>query len=31
MESRLTRYIWKHTKRQQLYILLVVALSMVPY
>lgn len=31
MESRLTRYIWKHTKKQQLYILFVVALSMVPY
>ena len=31
METRLTRYIWKHTKAQQLWILLVVALSMIPY
>nr|WP_316655436.1 ABC transporter transmembrane domain-containing protein [uncultured Gellertiella sp.] len=31
MENKLSRYIWTHTRRQQLYILLVVALSMVPY
>jgi putative ABC transport system ATP-binding protein len=31
MENRLSSYIWKHTKRQQLYILLVVAVSMIPY
>ncbi|MCA1494412.1 ABC transporter ATP-binding protein [Ensifer sp. NBAIM29] len=31
METRLSRYIWTHTRRQQLWILLVVALSMVPY
>jgi putative ABC transport system ATP-binding protein len=31
MENRLSSYIWKHTHRQQLYILLVVAISMVPY
>ncbi|NTJ43234.1 ABC transporter ATP-binding protein [Agrobacterium larrymoorei] len=31
MEKSLTRYIWTHTKRQQLYILLIVALSMIPY
>ena len=31
MESRLTSYIWNHTRRQQLYILLVVAVSMIPY
>ena len=31
MEKRLIRYIWSHTKRQQLWILLVVAISMVPY
>ncbi len=31
MEKSLTRYIWNHTKRQQLFILLIVALSMIPY
>ena len=31
MEKNLTRYIWNHTRRQQLYILLIVALSMIPY
>ncbi|MCZ4093922.1 ABC transporter transmembrane domain-containing protein [Sinorhizobium psoraleae] len=31
METRLSRYIWTHTRKQQLWILLVVALSMVPY
>ncbi|MBS0563706.1 MAG: ABC transporter ATP-binding protein [Proteobacteria bacterium] len=31
MERRLTSYIWKHTKFQQLWILFIVALSMVPY
>jgi putative ABC transport system ATP-binding protein len=27
----MTRYIWTHTRRQQMWILLVVALSMIPY
>lgn len=31
METRLSRYIWTHTRKQQLWILLVVALSMIPY
>lgn len=31
METRLSRYIWTHTRKQQLWILLVVALSMLPY
>ena len=31
MEKSLARYIWTHTWRQQLWILLVVALSMIPY
>ena len=31
MEQSLTRYIWSHTRRQQLFILLIVALSMIPY
>lgn len=31
MERNLLRYIWSHTRRQQLWILLVVAASMVPY
>ncbi|ASY65629.1 hypothetical protein SJ05684_b46470 (plasmid) [Sinorhizobium sojae CCBAU 05684] len=31
METRLSRYIWSHTRKQQLWILLVVALSMIPY
>ncbi len=31
MEPLLSRYIWTNTKRQQVWILLVVALSMVPY
>ena len=31
MESSLARYIWKHTSRQQLWILLVVFASMIPY
>jgi putative ABC transport system ATP-binding protein len=31
MERSLLRYIWSHTRRQQLWILLVVAVSMVPY
>lgn len=31
MERSLLRYIWSHTRRQQLWILLVVAASMVPY
>ena len=31
MEKSLARYIWIHTWRQQLYILFIVALSMIPY
>lgn len=31
MEHRLSRYIWQHTRKQQLFILFVVALSMIPY
>ena len=31
MEKGLTNYIWTHTRRQQLWILLIVALSMIPY
>ncbi|MFK0385839.1 ABC transporter transmembrane domain-containing protein [Agrobacterium sp. NPDC090273] len=31
MEQSLTRYIWTHTKRHQLFILMIVALSMIPY
>ncbi len=31
MERSLLRYIWSHTRRQQLWILLVVAASMVPF
>src|SRR5262245_10478280 len=31
MDKRLSHYIWKHTRAQQLWILLVVALSMIPY
>lgn len=31
MEKSLARYIWTHTWRQQLYILFIVALSMIPY
>ena len=31
MEKRLARYIWKHTRPQQLWILMVVAVSMIPY
>ncbi|MGI9394893.1 MAG: ABC transporter transmembrane domain-containing protein, partial [Boseongicola sp.] len=31
METNITKYIWKHTSRQQLWILLIVALSMIPY
>ena len=31
MEKRLSRYIWKHTRAQQLWILLVVGVSMIPY
>ena len=31
METSFTRYIWKHTSRQQLWILLIVLVSMVPY
>ena len=31
MEPRLSRYIWTHTRKDQLWILVVVALSMVPY
>ena len=31
MEKSLARYIWKNTRLQQLWILAVVAASMVPY
>ncbi len=31
MEPRFSKYIWKHTRRQQLWILLIVALSMIPF
>ena len=31
MEKSLAKYIWTHTWRQQLYILFIVALSMIPY
>ena len=31
METRLSRYIWTHTRKQQLFILFVVAMSMIPY
>jgi putative ABC transport system ATP-binding protein len=31
MDESLARYIWKHTWRQQLWILMIVALSMIPY
>ncbi len=31
MEKSLSRYIWKHTWRQQVIILMIVALSMIPY
>lgn len=31
MEPNLARYIWNHTSRQQLWILVIVALSMIPY
>ncbi|SON57382.1 putative ABC transporter ATP-binding protein [Hartmannibacter diazotrophicus] len=31
MEQGLARYIWTHTRKQQLWILLVVAMSMIPY
>jgi len=31
MEGSLARYIWTHTWRQQLYIVFIVALSMIPY
>ncbi|PDT43381.1 MULTISPECIES: ABC transporter transmembrane domain-containing protein [Sinorhizobium] len=31
MEPRLSRYIWTHTRKSQLWILLIVALSMIPY
>ena len=31
LDQNITRYIWKHTKSQQFWILLVVAFSMIPY
>ncbi|MBL0373648.1 ATP-binding cassette domain-containing protein [Rhizobium sp. KVB221] len=31
MENSLLQYIWRHTRKQQLWILLVVAVSMIPY
>lgn len=30
-DASLSRYIWEHTRRQQLWILAIVALSMIPY
>ena len=31
MEPKLSRYIWAHTRSQQIWILFIVALSMIPY
>ncbi|TJV28652.1 MAG: ABC transporter ATP-binding protein, partial [Mesorhizobium sp.] len=31
MEPSLARYIWTHTRKQQLWILMIVVLSMIPY
>lgn len=31
LDANISRYIWTHTKRQQLWVLAVVAMSMVPY
>ena len=31
MEPSLARYIWTHTKKQQVWILIIVVLSMIPY
>lgn len=31
MEKGLARYIWTHTRKQQLWILVIVAISMIPY
>ncbi|TIL96817.1 MAG: ABC transporter ATP-binding protein, partial [Mesorhizobium sp.] len=31
MEPSLSRYIWTHTRKQQLWILMIVVLSMIPY
>jgi putative ABC transport system ATP-binding protein len=31
MEKSLLRYIWNHTRKQQIWILIIVAVSMVPY
>ena len=31
MEPSLLKYIWTHTWRQQLFILMIVGLSMIPY
>ncbi|PYE26541.1 putative ABC transport system ATP-binding protein [Rhizobium sp. PP-F2F-G20b] len=31
MDIRLTRYIWTHTRKQQMWILMIVAVSMIPY
>ncbi len=31
MEPKLSRYIWTHTRSQQIWILFIVALSMIPY
>ncbi len=31
MEPSFTKYIWKHTRRQQIWMLCIVAISMIPY
>ena len=31
LDPNISRYIWTHTKRQQLWVLFVVAVSMIPY
>ncbi|WP_426035608.1 ABC transporter transmembrane domain-containing protein [Cypionkella sp. TWP1-2-1b2] len=31
LDPNISRYIWTHTKRQQLWVLMIVALSMIPY
>ena len=31
LDPNISRYIWTHTKRQQLWVLMVVGLSMIPY
>lgn len=31
LEQNITRYIWTHTRRQQIWMLVIIAISMVPY